>query len=514
LNRPPSSRWHWIAALLIVLLGLADFTAYVVRSLDTLVGSLILVTVPGSVELTFTETGAYTIFMETAEGEPAAKLNVRLFSHKTGAFVPVEPAATTQFYIGDGRLARAVKEFRIEQPGPYELDAFFSASPRETPATLTIGHNWAERFSDIFVTGLTGLLVWMTVAGVFAGIPFIRKQSADAHPGAAEPIPHAEPDTAAPPGTDSVHRLRFLGEGGELFGIFVVNVLLTLLTLGIYSFWAKVNTRRYLWGQTAFAGDRFGFHGTGRELLLGWLKAVALFGGLVLVTETILPMLWDNPLAGAMGEFLLAIGFVAFLPLAIIGSMRYRLSRTSWRGIRFNFHGEYRDLLGVLLKSFLLTGLTLGLYIPFYQTNLRRFLADYSRFGSASFAFDGDGRALLGRYVLTLLLTLPTLGLIWLWYLAFQRRYYWAHTSLAGARFHCTVTGGGLLGLYAVNLALIVLSLGLALPWATVRTRRFDMETLVLQGPADIEHITQQAQTATPTGEELSGFLDVDALPG
>jgi uncharacterized membrane protein YjgN (DUF898 family) len=154
------------------------------------------------------------------------------------------------------------------------------------------------------------------------------------------------------------------------------------------------------------------------------------------------------------------------------------------------------------------------LYLPFYQTNLRRFLASHSRFGSTSFAFNGEGWDLLGRYVRTLLLTLPTLGLIWLWYLAFQRRYYWDHTSFAGARFHCTVTGSGLLGLYAVNLAIIIASLGLALPWATVRTRLYEMENLALQGPVDIEHITQQAQAATPTGEELSGFLDVDALPG
>jgi uncharacterized membrane protein YjgN (DUF898 family) len=202
------------------------------------------------------------------------------------------------------------------------------------------------------------------------------------------------------------------------------------------------------------------------------------------------------------------------IPLAIIGSMRYRLSRTSWRGIRFNFQGGYRALLGIVLRSFLLMGLTLGLYFPFYQTNLRRFLANYSRFGSASFAFSGEGRALLGRYVLTILLTLPSLGLIWLWYLAFQRRYYWNHTSFGNARFRCTVTGSGLFGLYAVNVAIIIASLGLALPWATVRTRRYDLENLVLRGPLDLETITQQAQTATPAGEELSGLLDVDALPG
>lgn len=321
-----------------------------------------------------------------------------------------------------------------------------------------------------------------------------------------------QPDAAPPFEERAIHRLRFHGNGEELFSIFAVNVLLTLLTLGVYSFWAKVKTRQYLWGQTEFAGDRFGFHGTGRELLLGWVKAAALFGGLVVITSILLPTFWDDPTAEVVGQLLLAGGFVLLLPLAIIGSMRYRLSRTSWRGVRFNFHGGYRELLRILLQSFVLTGLTLGLYVPFYQTNLRRFLVEQSRFGATAPAFDGAGRDLLGQYALTLLFTIPTLGLVWLWYAAYQRRYYWNQTCFAGARFHCTVTGAGLLHLYAVNLAIIVLSLGLATPWATVRTRRYDLDHLVLQGPLDLDAITQQAQAATPTGEELSGFLDVNAL--
>ena len=487
---------------------------YVARSLDNLFGSLIQVTAPGSVDLTFAETGPYTIFMDVGEEPATAKPNVRLVSKKTGAFVNVDPVTTPMFYIWEDQKAIAIKEFRIEEPGPYALDAFFPSGAGQVQTTLTIGRSWGKRFLAIFTTGVTGLLAWMAAAGVVAAIPFIGKRPADDHPGAPGAIPHAETATAAPAGTDSVYRLRFHGSGGELFGIFIVNVLLILLTLGVYSFWAKVKTRQYLWGQTEFSGDRFGFHGTGKELLIGWCKAAVLFGGLVLITKTLLPMFWDNPLADPAGQLLLAGGFVVLIPLAIVGAMRYRLSRTSWRGVRFGFHGEYRELLGIMLRSFLLTGFTLGLYLPFYQTNLRRFLVENSRFGSVAPAFYGKGSALLGRYVLTLLLTLPTLGLIWPWYLAFQRRYYWNHTFFAGARFHCTVTGFGLLGLYAVNLAIIIASLGLALPWATVRTRRYNMENLVLQGPLDLEHITQQAQAASPTGEELSGFLDVDALPG
>ena len=310
-----------------------------------------------------------------------------------------------------------------------------------------------------------------------------------------------------------MHRLSFHGTGGELFGIFVLNVLFTLLTLGVYSFWAKVKTRQYLWGQTEFAGDRFSFHGTGKELLIGWLKAAALFGGLVALVN-LLPIMWDEPWASVMAQLLFLGGFVVLLPVAIIGSMRYRLSRTSWRGVRFTFRGQYQRFLRIWVRGLLLTGLSFGLYYPIYQTNIRRFLVDHTSFGASPFKFDGYGSAVLGRFILTVLLTIPTLGLIWIWYIAFQRRYYWDHTSFAKARLRSTVTAGGLLGLYTVNLAIIILSLGLALPWATVRTKRYDMEHLDLQGPVDLDHITQQAQTAAPTGEELAGFLDVDALPG
>ncbi len=78
----------------------------------------------------------------------------------------------------------------------------------------------------------------------------------------------------------------FVGNAGALFGIQLVNLLLTVVTLGIYSFWGKTRVRGYLWSQTEFEGDRFAYHGTGKELLIGWLKAFAilfvLFGGLAL----------------------------------------------------------------------------------------------------------------------------------------------------------------------------------------------------------------------------------------
>lgn len=92
--------------------------------------------------------------------------------------------------------------------------------------------------------------------------------------------PRVDVPAGAPPDA-SVRRLYFYGAGGTLFGIHVVNVLLTLLTLGVYHFWARARVRRYLWGQTELLGDRFAYHGTGPEVARGWLRALLIFGPLL-----------------------------------------------------------------------------------------------------------------------------------------------------------------------------------------------------------------------------------------
>jgi len=76
--------------------------------------------------------------------------------------------------------------------------------------------------------------------------------------------------------TERAHVPTFQGNGGGLFGIYLRNVLLGIVTCGIYTFWGKTRVRQYLYGQTEFAGDRFAYHGTGMELFRGWLKAVGL----------------------------------------------------------------------------------------------------------------------------------------------------------------------------------------------------------------------------------------------
>jgi uncharacterized membrane protein YjgN (DUF898 family) len=310
------------------------------------------------------------------------------------------------------------------------------------------------------------------------------------------------------PDATTLRRPVFHGTGGTLFGIHVVNVLLTLVTLGIYYFWAKTKVRQYLSSQTEIEHDRFAYHGNGKELLLGTLKALVVFGLPVLLLNFIRDVL-DVPIAlkvvaGALSGSLIFV----FFPIAIVGARRYRLSRTSWRGIRFSFRGRVWDLVKIFILGSFLTGLTLGLYYPFFLVSRQAFLVSHSYFGSEKFDFSGRGRDLFGPFVVAILLTLPTLALCWVWYLALKRRYFWDHTRFGSARFSCSVTGGALLGLWAVNVLLLVGTLGLAWPWVRVRNINFSFRNLALVGPLDLGRIQQQAQQVGSIGEGLSGFFD------
>jgi uncharacterized membrane protein YjgN (DUF898 family) len=306
------------------------------------------------------------------------------------------------------------------------------------------------------------------------------------------------------------HHLAFRGRGGSLLGIHIVNVFLTLLTLGVYSFWAKARVRRYLFAQTELDGDRFAFHGRGLEMLIGLIKAIIVFG-LPLAALQYVPHLVDAGRGAAVAASIAAYALVTvIIPVARTGARRYRLSRTSWRGIRFSFRGRAVEFVRIYVVGALLTILTLGLYYPVFATRNQAFLVSHSHFGTARFNFDGRGAELLADFVYALLLTLPTLGLVWFWYMARQRRYFWSHTTLLTARFRATITGWRLFRLKLGNLMVILLTLGLGWPWATVRIARFWCRHLTLEGAVDLAAIQQETQAASATGEGLLGLLEAD----
>lgn len=305
---------------------------------------------------------------------------------------------------------------------------------------------------------------------------------------------------------ETTRTFRFHGSGGTLWGIGVVTLLLSLCTLGLYYPWGKVKARKYLYGQTEFDGDRFAFHGTGKELLLGWIKVAIILGAMAGLAIAIMAFV-----DGSLGEVgsKLAVSAVSWLlaPVAIIGAQRYRLSRSSWRGIRFTFRGRLREFFPKFIAGSLLVPLTLGLYTPLFQNAMRQYLVDHSYFGTRSFRYHGRARDLLPRFLVAIPLMALTLGAYWFWYKAFRDRYFWDHTEIAGARFVCTVKGLDLLWLALTNALLLALTLGVAFPWVRVRNLRYRLSHLALVGAVDLAGILQEARDASAMGEEMSDFV-------
>jgi len=320
--------------------------------------------------------------------------------------------------------------------------------------------------------------------------------------------------TAAPApmpavGAGGSRRLTFHGSGGTLFGIYVVNVLLTIVTLGFYRFWGRTKVRRFMLSQTAFEGDRFAYHGTGKELLLGFVKALLFVGLPITALSTAARLSGDLKIVIAAQVFTYILVFI-FIPIAMVGARRYRLSRTSWRGIRFSFRGRARALVRIFMLATLLNALTLTLYYPFFQARQQTFMVSNSHFGRRPFRFDGRGRDLFGAYVVALLLLVPTLGFYMFWFNARMTRYFWEHTYFETARFRSTMTGGALLVQTLGNGIMLILTLGLAWPWVLIRRTRFEFARLSVEGPLDLAGIVQEPQLATATGDALSSLLGAD----
>ena len=313
--------------------------------------------------------------------------------------------------------------------------------------------------------------------------------------------------------TSSMARFRYHGTGGALFRLNLTNSILGMLTLGIYSFWGRTKVREFHYANTEFDGDPFLYHGTGGELLKGALRAFAVMI-LLVIAVTVLTLLTGGAERTTTSELLTTVliyGSVALLtPAAINLTRRYRLSRSSWRGVRFSYHGETKEFLKLMIRGTLLSIVTLGMYTPWFESERRAFFVNNVRFGSEPFFYDGNGRELFGDFLKGVLLSVLTLGIYWMWYAAHRHRYHWSHTKMRGAQFVSTATGGDLFSLQLTNTLLVVCTLGIGLPWAITRTQAWWCDNLRLAGTVDWASIQPYAQHTDATGEGLADSLDVD----
>ena len=139
----------------------------------------------------------------------------------------------------------------------------------------------------------------------------------------------------------------FTGTGFEYFKIWIVNISLSVITLGIYSAWAKVRTNSYFYGNTIFDESSFSYLADPKSIIKGRIISVILF-----------VMYWGAwEYFSEAGMVLLVIGCLLF-PFFIVSAMSFRMRNSAYRNIRFYF---FKDL----KASYMVFLLPLGLLILF-----------------------------------------------------------------------------------------------------------------------------------------------------
>jgi uncharacterized membrane protein YjgN (DUF898 family) len=195
----------------------------------------------------------------------------------------------------------------------------------------------------------------------------------------APPLPSAEP--AASPVT-------FTGVRGDFRRLIMRGALLELVTLGFYRFWLATDMRRHLWSHTSAGGDAPEYTGTAKELLIGFLFALAILAPIYLAYFFIG---LEAERWRAFASIPLALFFFLFYQFAMYRARRYRLTRTIWRGVRFWMKGSgwaYALRAGLWM---LLVIVTAGLALPWYQAALERYKMQNSFYGDLAGSFDGTG---------------------------------------------------------------------------------------------------------------------------
>lgn len=307
------------------------------------------------------------------------------------------------------------------------------------------------------------------------------------------------------------YKLGFNGTGKDFFGIIIINWLLTAITFGFYSSWAKAKTLQYLYGSTTLNGDNFSFMGTGKEMFKGYMKLVLIF--LILLGACGSLIYFDMI---ALGLFIFYFSMIILFPIIIHGQYRYQLSRSSWRGIRFGYRGNRNELIGNYFKWIFFCIVSLGVYASWMAMSMYKYIIENIRLGDIEFKFRGKGLAYFLLGLKGMLLTIITLGIYSPWFAKTIYEYYVSNLSAyrngKEIKFKSTATVGDMFNLIFINYLILVLTLGLGYAWVVTRSMTIIASKLEMEGDIDIDNILQTEVDYTNEEEEEADFLTINYI--
>ncbi|MBX9925171.1 MAG: DUF898 domain-containing protein [Hyphomicrobiaceae bacterium] len=333
----------------------------------------------------------------------------------------------------------------------------------------------------------------------------------------------------------------------------LLNLGLNILTLGLYQFWGRVEVRKRIWAAVRLGGEPLSYSGTGPELFRGFLMALTVIGIPALLFPLVLFVAIGNS-GLSIAQVVLYVVFAFLFGWAVWRAQRYRLSRTSWRGIRLSLDGSGLGYAWASFWTMALIPITLGWIVPWRSTMLQGRLIGGMALGDRRFEFAASTGPLYWRYLVVWLVNLmlialslvilaaaggtvtglsknaaaarsafvlvPGLLLLFLiygltsaWYRAAQFNHFARSTRLGDTRFDGRMSGWGLFGLTFSNWLLIVGSLGILLPVAQTRNAAYFVHHLDVIGGDDLDTITQSlADPRAARGEGLANAFNFDAF--
>jgi len=323
-------------------------------------------------------------------------------------------------------------------------------------------------------------------------------------------------------------KIEFTGDAKEYFGIWISNLVLSIITLGIYSAWAKVRRETYFKNNTKISERGFGYHATGKQIFQGRLIAsVAII--LLNIVATIQPLF-----AAAMTPI-----FIFLVPWALNKSMQFSARMTSYRNIRFNWHGTYWETFWFLVIAPMLGVLTLGLLTPLVSKSYYSYFARSHSYGTTRFTCQPTIGTFYFAFLVTVIPTIllvcvilgsaafaMTTGFVQITLTAFYafifsiifiypilcRNLMVKALSLAEiVSFDSTISPIKFIWIALSNWVLTIISIGLLMPWAKIRMYRYLSDCTLIKMNGNVEQFIDEAKASQSSlGEAVADFEGIE----
>jgi len=344
---------------------------------------------------------------------------------------------------------------------------------------------------------------------------------------------------------------EFKGNSSEYFRIWIVNIALTILTLGIYSAWAKVRSNRYMYANTYLNGSNFEYNADPIRILIGRIIVVTIYALFVLFSQ----YLFMFEIAGGIA----LLAFIA-MPWLVRQAISFKLRNTSYRNVPFRYEGKISSFYGFFILHIILNIFTFMLIFPYSYVKFKQLVIDNAHYGDGDFKFSGGAGDAYAIYIqifvwstLFIFAVIFILGLIGALTGAVFTEFFSGFSDVLTSDMVSILIASGVFLVYvpfifwnkgftdayfsnfvrekstlnssplkgdmkpfklgviaATNALAIFFSLGLLYPWAQIRYLKYKLEHTAFACEDYDQFESHGYETGSTVGEEMVDFFDID----